>query len=289
MKKLLICAAAFIIGCGGTQKSPDAVRKTLTVMTINVWSGLDYKGTLKMGEYENEERRNKRYRALLAEIAEKSPDIIGINEANFLPGYARTLAADAGYDVIYHVGVAGLKVFRVGLPWNLKEGDCILAKKDLGLQWVGRKQLSGGGFIWNNLSFHTADATQVVVGRIRVNGVDIYAAVTHWHASPANTIEMKKKLNELKKKWGYTDSQLDDAERKLIEDQQWRMEEARLMAAYLREVVPAGAKLVVMGDFNAVVESPEVKLFLDSGYWDAYRGPRGYTWDPVNENIKKYY
>lgn len=282
-----------LLGCGNNPKQVIARRDSLKIMVINVWSGLDYKGTLKMGEYETPEVRQKRYKLLLDEISRRSPDIIGINEANFLPDYARRLARDTGYDIIYHVGVAGLHVFRMGIPWNLKEGDCVLAKKDLNLQWVGRKQLSGGGFIWNNLSFHTADATQVVVGRIRVNDENIYIAVTHWHASPPNNDAMRAEIKDLIKNFKYSASQEEQALKTLQSDQQWRMGEARDMAAFLKKVVPSGAKLIVLGDFNAEDDSPEIKAFAKEGYRDGFRrigkGP-GYTWDSdANTNIKKYY
>lgn len=37
------------------------VAESLKVVTINVWSGLDYLGNAKMGEYENREKREIRY------------------------------------------------------------------------------------------------------------------------------------------------------------------------------------------------------------------------------------
>jgi endonuclease/exonuclease/phosphatase family metal-dependent hydrolase len=246
-----------------------------------------------MGEYESGEVREKRYRAMLREITRLSPDVIGINEANFLPDYVKRLAGDIGYDYIYHVGVAGLHVGRVGLPWNLKEGDAILAKKDLKLSCVGRKQLSGGGFIWNNLSFHTQDATQAVLGKIRVNGEDVYIAVTHWHASPPNDESSRKELSRLRKVWNYSEAEYRDALQKLEADYLWRDSEAKDMAAYLKEKVPAGAKIIALGDFNAAIESPEMKRFLAHGYFDIFKESAdqpGYTWDARrNSNIRKFY
>ena len=181
---VLVFAAIAAAGCSGGDAPCRAARAELRVMTFNVWSGLDYKGTLSMGEYEPAPVREKRFRALVAEIRKLSPDVIGINEANKLPDYVEKLAGETGYDVIFHVGVSGVRVWRAGLPWNLKEGDALLAKKDLCLACVAREQLSGGGFVWNNLSFHTQDATQVLLGKIRVNGEDVYLADTHWHSSP---------------------------------------------------------------------------------------------------------
>ena len=56
----------------------------------------------------------------------------------------------------------------------------------------------------NNLSFHTQDATQVLVGRITFNERDIYVAVTHWHASPRDDSCFRELLLSLMDRWGYT-------------------------------------------------------------------------------------
>lgn len=279
--------------CRPGERGGTAVRDELEIMTINVWSGLDYKGTLRMGEYEAPQRREARYQALLQEVKRLSPDVVGINEANFLPDYVKRLSADLGYDYIYHVGVAGLHVGRVGIPWNLKEGDALLAKKDLGLARAGRKQLSGGGFVWNCLSFHTQDATQVLAGRIRVNGRDVYLAVTHWHASPANDESSVRLLKKLKDAGGYTELEYQAALEKLTADWRWREAEARDMAAYLKTLLPAGAPVIAMGDFNAEIDSPEMRYFLGQGYRDSFSAAgdgKGYTWDAGrNDNIRRFY
>ena len=289
---LALCAIASA-GCTRGDPPGRAARSELRLMTINVWSGLDYKGTLSMGEYEPEEVREKRFRALVAEIRRLSPDVIGINEANPVPDYVEKLAREIGYDFLYHVGISGIRVWRAGLPWNLREGDAILAKKDLALASVGREQLSGGGLVWNNLSFHTRDATQVLLGRIRVNGEDVYVAATHWHYSAPDDARTRELLARLKKEGGYPDSALDDALSMLASDCRWRRDEAERMYLFLEEKVPAGKKLFILGDLNAAAGTPELQRLLSGGYADTFAavsGEPGYTWDAVNNsNIRKYY
>jgi len=276
--------------CAG---SAPAERKKLGVMTLNVWSGLDYVGTLKMGEYESPETREARFQALVKEIKTLSPDVIGINEANFLPDYVKRLAGRIDYDYIYHVGVSGLHLFRIGIPWNLKEGDAILAKKDLNLKYVGRKQLSKSGFTWNSLSFHLDDLTQVLVGSITVNNQEFYIAVTHLHASPANNDLNIKKLRVLKKKFGYSDEEFKTSLKMLREGHAWRMDESGVLLNYLDEIVPDKAPLMLIGDFNAEPDSPEMELFKDAGFFDSYKqfsDTNGFTWNAEkNLNINKFY
>jgi hypothetical protein len=75
---------------------------------------------------------------------------------------------DIGCDVFHHVGVGGVRLGPVGLPWNPREGDAILVKRVLKPAFVGRRQLSGG-YVGKWLTFHFADATQVIAIRITVN------------------------------------------------------------------------------------------------------------------------
>ena len=121
--KILLLVNIFF--CFISIKSEDIQYPTpgpsLRILDINVWSGLDYKGYIKMGEYETESVREKRYQALLTQIKQLDPDIIGIHEANKLPYYAKILAETIGYNVFYHVGVAGIRLGSIGLPWNLQK------------------------------------------------------------------------------------------------------------------------------------------------------------------------
>lgn len=294
---ILAALSAFLFAGCSRDHEPD-VRgrgslKELRLMTINVWSGLDYKGMVWMGEYEPKEDREKRFRALVDEIRRLSPDVIGINEANPLPEFVDRLAEETGYDRLYHVGVSGIRIWRAGLPWNLREGDAILAKKDLGLECAGRKQLSGGGLVWNCLSFHTQDATQVVLGKIRLRGEDVYIATTHWHASPPHDPSTLALLSRLQQEGGYPESALAGAKADLASDCRWRIHESDGMRSFLEEAVPPGKKIVILGDFNATADSPEMQRLFSTGYRDTFTPSTnvpGYTWDMMrNSNIRKYY
>jgi hypothetical protein len=40
----------------------------LRILTVNVWTGLDYIGIFRMGEYEPRERRDARFLALVTQL-----------------------------------------------------------------------------------------------------------------------------------------------------------------------------------------------------------------------------
>ena len=258
----LLIGVFVLATCAEPAPTPSADVDVLRVVDINVWSGLDYQGTLVMGEYESEARREARYRALLAQLRALDPDVIGVHEANPIPGYVRRLADDLGYDAVMHMGLGGVRAGPVGLPWNLREGDAILARPSLGLRDEGRRKLSGGA-VGSFFSFHFSDATQVVAASIGVDGRRIPVFATHWHAGEAPA------------------------------DSAWRDRESIRTLAFVEEVAGEGAA-VVIGDFNATVESPAVRRLLRAGFVDAHGAARGVaarpTWDPTrNRNIREHY
>jgi endonuclease/exonuclease/phosphatase family metal-dependent hydrolase len=260
----------------------------LTVLTINVWSGLDYRGYLKMGEYEQKAVRERRTRALIGELRGLSPDVVALNEANRLPRYGRRLAATLGYDRVWHVGVGGLRAGPVGIPCNLREGDVLLARPQLAMKRAGRKQLSGGP-VGNFFTAHLADATQVVAGRIRVAGTEICLFCTHWHASPFPTDAY---LSELERRLGSGELDEKDYRKKVAEAKDgvpWRLAEARKMLAFIERVAGDGPA-VLLGDFNALADSEEIALLRQAGFADAFAlvgSGEGITWDEDrNANIQ---
>lgn len=261
-------------------------------MTINVWSGLTYRGVVRMESFEPDDVRERRFSALVACIRELSPDVIAVNEANPLPFYAKRLAAETGCDFVWHIGVSGLRLGPFGVPVNLREGDVILARRGLSLRFAGRVHLGGGGFAYNHVSMHTGNLTQAVLGSIRVHGRDVYIAVTHWHASPRlDTAD--EELERLAGRYGYTEKQLAAAKKLIERDRAWKMKEAVRLAAWLEKKVPPGSPLIVMGDLNAEHGWPETRHLLDRGFRDVFSAVRnspGSTWDPArNGNLIKHY
>lgn len=271
-----------------------AFPRELKVVTINVWSGLNYEGTLKMGEYESKEVRMGRYNLLVKELKRLDPDVVAINEANLLPRYARRLAKDLDMDRIHSVGLGGIHFGYVGIPVNFREGDAILARKGLKLKSLGRKRLSGGGIINNFMTFHLTDACQIIGGVIELDGKDVYIFNTHTHASPPNEPWFMERLEEARAEGRLTEEGLKTAKESVVEDQKWRMDEIEKLLEWISETVPKGKPVILVGDFNAEIETVEMRQVIDAGYIDTYAAANpnlaGYTWNPeTNLNIITYY
>jgi hypothetical protein len=270
-----------------------ATADELTVVTVNVWSGLDYEGTLKMGEYESPGVREERYQALLTGLKALDPDVVSVNEANLLPRYARRLARDLDMDFVYSVGMGGLRIGPVGVPTNFREGDAILAKKPLGLSRIGKKRLSGRGIITNFITLHASESNQVIGATIMVNGTMVYLFNTHTHASPPLDPVLFFRLGELSREGKLTEEEISRAKASIVDGQKWRADEIVGLLSFIAQKAPQGAPIILMGDFNAEAGTPEMRPIFEHGFIDTFgiKNPDdpGYTWNPAANLNSVYY
>lgn len=265
--------------------------KELKVFTLNVWSGFRYNGLIKLEEYEAPRVREKRYQGLLKEIRRLDPDVIFLNEVNPMFKYANRLAKELSYDWIGHMGVAGVRAFGFGFPINLREGDVILAKKELNLKFVSQKHLGGKGYCGNYFSFHFDNLTQGVLGKITAGGKEVYLCCTHWIAAPCVSEENLGKIEELAEKWKFDKAEIPAAKEKLLRINDVKVGEAKRLTDWLGKKVPGGAPLIVGGDFNAEAHWEELTCLAGRGYRRIEPRDDGIkTWDPrFNTNLRDYY
>lgn len=230
--------------------------QTLSVATINVWSGLDYRGTFRMGEYESEDQREQRFRMLADELKAVNPDIIALQEANPSGGFACRLAGELGYDYIHQRANAGIKGWKAGIPVNLNEGIAILARKELQLRMTDVWDLSRSfGTFGNIFSFHFSDNNIALVGMITVGTRQIFVINTHLTAAVPNN----EKVQAMRKQTAGGD-RMDE---ELRAGAELRLDEVRLLSELIRQYCPS-APVILLGDFNAEPESPEIRLLTDS-------------------------
>jgi endonuclease/exonuclease/phosphatase family metal-dependent hydrolase len=240
----------------------SAKAESLRVLTINVWSGLDYHGLLSCGEYESPQRREARFQLLVREIKALEPDLIFVQEANgrAVRPYCSRLARALGYDQIHQICLAGIKLGYVGIPSNLNEGNGILAKRSLDLEKIDEWKLAGSPGIYSDyLAFHLDETISALAGRITVNHVPLYLVCVHLSAGGADEAGSKQREKEI----------------------------GRLVKRLQK--LPASSPLIVAGDFNAAPGSREIAIFAEeSGCRDAFtlhEDKAVATWDPQgNEN-----
>lgn len=265
----------------------------LRVLTLNVWSGLNYTGIWKMGEYETPAHRNQRYDLLVEKLKESQPDVICLQEVNPAPEYARKLAHDIGYKAYAFVGMGGIHLGPIGIPINFREGDAILIKPEFDVQSLGRRKLSGQGISTNWITFHFGEINQGIGIRISKDNWQIDVFNTHLHAGPALN---SSTVNLLQKQWksgNITDQEYAEIAGKFAHHAERRYQEALGLLRFILKKARKNDIIIVAGDFNCVQGSAAYQLMSDAGFSDT--GVQGgakdkFTWDPgQNSNIQRYY
>jgi len=233
----------------------------LKLLTTNVWSGLDYRGTFRFGEYENDEIRERRFEVLVKQIKRHNPDIIFIQEANPVGIYASRLADELDFDEIHQVCNAGIKFGPLGIPSNFKEGIVILARKDLQLEEYHTSKLTGSFGIYGDLlTIHFNESHFFLVGKIKINDTPIYLINTHLGSEPPyDSIGVQARENEIE-----------------------------IILKYITDLKEH--PVILGGDFNAAPESEEIKTITNgkilSDTFLKNTSNKTFTWDPdKNPNI----
>lgn len=293
MKILLVILLSLCLVCNNVIGRTAEKDSKYKILTINVWSGIDYNGIFKFGEYETHQRRELRFQSLLTQIKLLDADIIFLQEANYISSYSSRLADSLGYDEIHNVNLGGIKIFRCGIPVNFYEGDAILARKNLSLQKVDVWKLSGSfGLHGNFLNIHFDESIFSLVGKITINQTPIYLVNVHLHSSPPIDSIVLNKYSEMVD----TESDVSVSSKILEEKVERRRKEVNKLLNKLQEL-PQDIPVIVAGDFNADPESQEILKFKREGkFIDSYsivgskitsnKKERYFTWDAEqNENI----
>jgi endonuclease/exonuclease/phosphatase family metal-dependent hydrolase len=267
MKKTISIIFALLIIFAVSGVAPaDEVR----LVDYNVWFGLDGNGTFKIGEYENKATRNKRFDFLVSELKKMSPDVIGIQEANELPRYARRLSRHIGYDSVWKVGNSGLKLFGFGIPVNFIEGDAVLAKRDHCLKYLGAKRLSGGGIQRDHLSVHTKEVRNVMAAKVMIDGRPLIVFNTHTHFSLIMDETWRKKLDDMVAEGKITGEEKEAILAEMKESHERTESDVLNLTAFVKEITKKyDYPYIIMGDFNTTKASPAIqKMIADLGLLD---------------------
>lgn len=265
-------------------------------VTLNIWSGFNYRGKVKFDYFETKEARAKREEILIEGLKELNADVIFLNEVNPVPAQSDRLRRALKMDAVSHIGVSGLKIGAFGIPTNLREADLILTRPELEAEPVGRVHLAGKGFVSNWASFHTGNLTQAVAVKLKnSDGRFFCAAVTHWLACPewkGNSID-KKALATVASMRGFKTADLLEAEKRLNEDCRLKRQEASRLLDFFERKLPNKMPIVVGGDFNAGPDWESIQMMKNGGFVDLFAEVGegdGFTWDPLhNANISRYY
>ncbi len=266
----------------------SAAAQNLRVATVNIWSGIDYRGVWSVGEYESEQRRGQRTAMLIDQLRREAPDVIALQEVNPAGPMSRAIAEALDLDVISQRGNAGAKIGSFGIPINLNEGLAILARRELKLRKAGVINLSETfGLFGDALSFHFSEIEIALAGRITVDGGDVHLVNVHLDASVPDMPESRRILDSLISAAGMTPRHARSVVERFESLAAHRGRQVDGLIGALADL-PRRGPLIVLGDFNAERDAPEIlRLKAGAGLFHAVAGDTSRpTWDPSrNGNI----
>ena len=265
--------------------------QSLRVATANIWTGLDYIGNTKVGEYESEVTREKRFRILLDELTRARPDVIALQEVNPVSRRSRALADALGYDFICQRVNSGAKVGGLGIPVNLNEGVVILARRDLHLELVDVWDLSSGpGWFGNALSFHWTDRNVALVGKIRLGKTTTYVINVHLSSAVPDDSCSRYVASQIVASGSRNEIERQALVEKCLARSGSRMRSVEILLDRLSASFQ-NTPIILLGDFNAFPSQAEIRRLTGEGGFIDAAGVAGFgdvaTWDPdKNTNIR---
>ncbi|MBU8913491.1 MAG: hypothetical protein KOO61_05660 [Spirochaetales bacterium] len=283
MRRLILVLAIFSV-------AGAVYAENISVATVDVWSGLTYRGIFRVREYEDRAAREFRYDLLSTGLADLAPDIIAIQDANPLPAYVERLSEDLGYDAVSAVRQAGVRIGPVGLPTNLREGSALLAIRERALTQLPTGQLTGGG-AGNVAAFQFGSASNVVAAQLQVADRPVYVFTTRWTPSPHADRDRMRSLVDRYDSGDLSGDDLLELMGEAVDGEDLRLDEAEKTLVFINELA-GQAPVILMGSFHALPGSDEIELLREAGFvdvWQAVGRGAGTTFDPsANTNIRSF-
>ena len=270
-----------------TAQIPDKLK----ILTANIWTGLDYYGSFKMGEYEKTVHREERFNLLVQEIKKLAPDVIFLQEVNPVMGMTGRLADSLGFDEIHQVCLSGFKFFGMGIPSNLNEGISILARNGLHLTKTAVPKLSDDFSLCGDLfSLQFQESNYALIGSIEIQQQKIILLNTHLRYIVRMTNEVTAFLNSLSESSLVQKSDYNKVIGKIAGFRETAREEINKLAELIKDNY-SDRPVIIGGDFNLEPDDELIQDFTLSQKLIDVLGenePKNrISWDPVaNENAR---
>ena len=266
----------------------------ITLVNMNVWFGLDCRGILKFGEYQPGNIKADRFQNLTNGLKNLQPDVIGIQEANPLPDYIRKLTNTLDYDAVWKVTNSGIKIVGFGIPINFAAGNAILAPKTHEIKFLGSRRLSGMGLQTRYLSMHVRELRDVIAARVDIRNQSIIVFNTQIHYGVVWNKTWQQSLAAMIDSYNLPPKVKENLLESIHKSNRRRRQEISRLIDFVRETTQKyDYPYIIMGDFNAPVESSEMaELVTELGLLDTYavKHPdnNGFTWNPAKNTNTGY-
>ena len=255
----IVLCACFGLFSNLSHAEKNVNRNNLTVLTYNLWHGLNPVGFKKFQEYETEAQREARYQGFLRQVRALDPDILFLQEVNPVPAKSARIGKDLGMDRVYKVANAGIKIGSIGPPSNLYSGLAILAKKEFGLKDLGGRKLSGPpGYCTTAFSFQYGEFRYCHAASVTLNGHKVLLMNTHLHHGIEAVPELREAMNSLVEQEKIVRDRADEILNTINQASARRQSELKQALDFAQSLGFADAPTFFAGDFNATPGAPEL-------------------------------
>ncbi len=263
----------------------------LRVLTYNLWHGLNPEGQLLFEELEPQSRRQRRFQQQDQVIFKEAfPhtrgfDVAFLQEVSPLPKRLKSWLSQDFLRGQGQMDSAGLKLFGLGPPFNLKSGLVTLTHRDWSARKLKSLQLSGRASISSWASLQLEESRWALAhemlhpqwGRVLLINVHLHHGLQWDH-------EVEAALED----WvqGYKISPHDRARvfALLRAGSQRRLKEVQRLLRFVAEAESAYGLVILGGDFNSTLNTEEFSRLLEAGFVEAWsqwgRGGQGLSFDP---------
>lgn len=256
----------------------------LSLLTYNLWHGLSPKGILRFQEVEPRSRRELRQNIQVELLKELPTDVLFLQEVNPIHKRSQQLAKFLGYQAVFERDNSGIKLGKLGPPYNLDSGLCTLLSSSQHIEWKKAIDLSGEATAWmsEKLSLQLTESRRALfVAAVNDHTGRTLYVNTHFH----HGIEMNKLVYDEIKDLREQKMISEGVEAELLE----RLESADLrrqkeMRRLVEEIEVQKSRfnlIVVGGDFNCTPNSEVLKILTNRGFirLDDSSTESSYTWD----------
>lgn len=260
----------------------------MSFVTINAWSGIDYKGFFSCGEFESLNDRSFRQEVLFSSLKAVDADVIVLNGLNPVEKVSAAAAEQLGMNRITGLSRSGFRIGPVSLPVNLKEGDAVLTSTELETEQAGRLHMNGA-VSTQAVTLFSRDGVQVIGCRIIKGDASFYLFSVLWTESLFSSASSLDKITA-----GYLNGFISPEDyTKMIENavngSEIRLAQAEETLSFINSTA-GESPVVLMGSLNALPESEELLIMKNAGFTDVFeksgRG-YGYTIDTEKNNTYK--
>jgi endonuclease/exonuclease/phosphatase family metal-dependent hydrolase len=260
----------------------------MRILSFNLWHGLSPASPLAFEALEPEARRSLREKLQIEVLKGLNADFCFLQEVNPVQARAHVLRHELQAEVQYQPDLVGLKVFGLGLPFNLNSGLAITGALRNGLKSVDAVSLSRPGFNWVRAwaSWQLQEERFALFAESLVPGWGKVLLVnTHLHHGLESVPKFIEEIDKLADEHELNSQFLLEVKTRVLKANARRVSEMSQLLRTLQQHEKRYAGVIVCGDFNAEPENEIFQPLRELGFrdaWDEVHGSRdpGYTFDP---------